>query len=139
MAHYIFVDHDARFAVDLSVVKGIETTKDLYCFCLDLLCKGLVILFGTENRVVVEDLSKDQFQEVNDRLKLLGIECMLDIIRIEEDVPMPERLKRMVSVYNMPDNLPLEDYKLELVSSKAIFQVSFHLFHNTGSKPCPRA
>lgn len=139
LAQYVFVDHDARLTIDLSVIQGIDVTKDLFFFCLDLLCKGLVLLFGTENRVVVEELTASQFQHVNDRLKLMGIECKLEVTPLVREVSMHERLSRMAAMYTMPENMLLQDYNLELVGNKSIFKISFHLFHNTGSTPCPRA
>jgi hypothetical protein len=140
LAQYVFVKHNPKYRIDLTVVKGLETSKDLFCFCLDLLCKGLVLLFGAEdNRVVVENLTRDQFDAVNERLRLMGIECKLDVQPIEAPLSIQERVRRLGEIYHMANDLPLADYVLELVSNQAIFKISFNVFHNTGDASCPRA
>lgn len=140
LAQYVFVRHDPKYRIDLTVVRGIETSKDLFCFCLDLMCKGLVLMFGAEdNKVVVENLRREQFDMVNARLKLMGIECKLDVQPLDAQVSIQERLRRLGAIYHMADDLPLADYALELVSNQAVFKISFNIFHNAGELPCPRA
>lgn len=139
-AEYVFLSHDPKYRIDLTVVKGLETPKDLFCFCLDLLCKGLVIMYGNgESRVLIEELTAEQFKSVNDRLGLLGIKCHLDVIPMESDVSYNDRLLRVAQIYSAPDNMPLEDYQIELVGNQATYKIKFSLFHNSGDRPCPRS
>lgn len=131
LAQYVFLKHDPTVNISLDVCTGLDTSKDLFTFFLDFVCKGLVLMHGNDTqRVVVDDLSMDQFKQVTDRMKLLGIECRLDLEPVPEPMPMAERIQRMMRIHSTPDNLNLEDYAMEIVGYKVIYRISFALFHN---------
>jgi hypothetical protein len=130
LAKYVFLKHDRSSKIDLNIQGSLETTKDLFCFCMDLLCKGLVLMFGENNRVNVESLSIEQFSAVNERLKLMGIECMLELIPIDEPLSIHEILERVQKIYDFPNNLQLAEYVFEIASEKHIYKIKFNVFHN---------
>ena len=61
----------------------LKNSKDIFCFCFDLFCKGLVYCYGYETkRVEIDQLSMEQIQYVIDKLGYTGI---MTIIQIETD------------------------------------------------------
>lgn len=131
LADFVFNKNHDNKRVELDI-NGLEDTRDLFCFCLDLMCKGLVMLFGTENRVAVNDLSQDQFRIMCDKMRCVGIECTLKIIQVE--IP-PETVVDLWSqnFLNMQRiqldaaHERLEDYTFNLQTLDHIYRISFKL------------
>jgi hypothetical protein len=73
LADYLFLRSPKDSILYLNI-NGLEGTKDIFCFCFDLFCKGLVLLFGQgHTRVAVDDITPQQFESVIEKLKLAGI------------------------------------------------------------------
>jgi hypothetical protein len=114
---------------------GVQNTKELFSFCLDLMCKGLVLLFGTDGRVCINDITMEQFAIVKRKMRLAGIACDLEVIPVEEQ---PETLLdlwtqnflNIQSVRTSPDNMGLNDYTFELQTVGFIYKIKFDLIHN---------
>lgn len=123
LADFVFLKnvHHAEIYLQLCEV---EDTKDLFFFCLDLFCKGLVLLYGQGSRVTLEDLTMEQFQEVQRKLRLAGIEVFLSTKpRPAEDGPEPATMVRVEE--HGTENL--DDFVFVVKSSTLVYQVHFEL------------
>ena len=102
---------------------GVENTKDLFCFLVDLLCKGLVILFSKElNRIEVDDLTLEDFQVVKKKMGLAGIDVILNLLPNEDHIPPSVNIR---DIDFLPENDPLETYKFRVVSFTIIYEIRF--------------
>lgn len=134
LAEFLFTKNDHNKQIDLSI-NGIENTRDFFCFCLDIMCKGLVLLFGKDNKVALNDLSLHDFEIVNTKMKCAGIKCLLKVYPIEEQ---PETLldlwtQNVLNVQNVrmcDENMKFEDYHFDIQTMESIYKISFQLTHN---------
>lgn len=145
LANFMFLKNVNNAIVELSL-GGIENNKDFFFFCLDLFCKGLVLLFGSERsdgvrKVDIETLSEDNFREVQHKMGLAGINVHLDVhvlgdegtSLIENDMP-PDvtHEKNAININDLqmePDHKDLKDYIFKIKMDKLIYFVHFELVH----------
>jgi len=105
LADFVFTKNinNAEIALDLH---GVEDIKDLFFFYLDLFCKGLVLLFGDGRHVNVEDITLEQFEVIQKKMKCLGINVMLDLQPVTEvNSNMPQYIS-YIRVKN-PEGVPI--------------------------------
>lgn len=114
---------------------GLENTRDLFYFCLDLLFKGLILLYGTDNKVCVDKLTLEQFNVVKSKLKCANIDCHLDINPI--DTPntqlanlWTQNFLNIHKAYTNPENMKLEDYSFDLQTLEFIYKIWFEIKYN---------
>lgn len=109
----------------------VENIQDLFFFCLDLFCKGLVMLYGSENRVCLEDLTMEQFVEVRKKMLLAGIEVTLNVEPIDLDGEEPSDATNqpvtMIRVIESTLNVSLSDYKFHVRTQKMMYTIHFDL------------
>lgn len=148
LANFMFTRNKNNALVELSL-GGIEHNKDLFFFCLDLFCKGLVLLFGEGGKVDVESLTEEKFDMVKQKMHLAGIEVKLEVAVIDEprskttislvsddDDNAPadiSPIKNSVNISELDlddDNKPLSEYVFRLKMDKMIFNVRFDLIHS---------
>lgn len=131
LADFVFTKNYENKSIQMHI-SGLEDTQDLFCFCLDLLCKGLVLLFGTDNKVSVNDLTGDQFHIIREKMKCIGIDCMLEMFSVElpaenfvdlwtQNYMNMERIRTEIKSQN------LEDYQFNLQTLETIYQIKFKL------------
>jgi hypothetical protein len=102
---------------------GIRNTHDLFIFLIDLLSKGLVLLYGDENKSVTLDCLN--FENLNYvKRKLLNAGIQLDI-QTKEAINMGVPVRPCI--IKSDDNDELENYCLRLVSQHMEYNVSFKL------------
>jgi hypothetical protein len=138
LADFMFKRNVNNVVLDLSL-GGIENNKDLFFFILDLFCKGLVLLFGGEQKSVdVDSITLDDFGTVKEKMGCAGININLayypnDIeLQDGEVVEMSKRaLLNLDEINNAPDNKPLEEYVFKLLTIKNQYIISFNLIHRT--------
>lgn len=155
LAEFVFVKNVNDAIISLTL-DGLENNKDLFYFCLDLFCKGLVRLFGNNNTVSVEDITHDQFTGIQKKLKNAGILVELSIREIhtsEADAPShdtsydtshdishdtdandqtsPTRIPvtNIPNIHELPDDLPLKEYCFILQNTTHSYKVTFELCH----------
>lgn len=150
LAQFLFQTNTCNAIIELRL-GGIEDNKDLFYFCLDLFCKGLVLLFGNDNRIIVNNISLEQFQKVKTKMANAGINVCLTVENNNSllehhetdntNVPntnMPSDLLasalypklNMDHIETLPNNLNLTDYKFEInLSETTTYIISFELFH----------
>lgn len=118
-AHFVFVGNrnNTSFVLNLP---GIETSKDLFFFLLDLLCKGLVILYGKgQSAIDLMSIDLDQFRYVCGKLACAGIVVVMRSEDLEESYgsgnnPSPQTRINMPQLLSMPETVPLRDFVLEI-------------------------
>ena len=133
-ARYIFLEHPSNVSIDISMADcNVNTSKDIFYFCMDLLLKGIVIMFGKDNKVNVDEISREQFDVVNRRLSLIGIRCTLAAEALEYPLSTIEALSRIRNMYSLPEDLDLKDYAFEISSGNTLYRIKFDLFHNAGN------
>jgi hypothetical protein len=129
LAKLMFLDNtqDARLELSLG---GIEHNKDLFYFCLDLFCKGLVFLFGSNNRVELDKLNEEQFGIVRKKMGNAGIDVQL---RLYEDIPDDGDRSVNINISHLeslPDNLDIGEYSFVIRTPLLVYNINFVLFHN---------
>lgn len=133
--------------------ESINTTKDLFYFCLDLFCKGLLYLFGDENnRVRIDTMTLSQIQEVIDKLGYTGIMTIIHVentsnfMKIKDEhgytvddlsltqnndvsITSPSQFVQgsLNNIKNQPDNQDLGLYKFHLVNKDMIYIIHFEI------------
>ena len=131
---------------------SLRSTKELFRFCLDLFCKGLVMCHGDENRKVeIDKLSLLQIQQVIDKLSYTGIMTVVRVltkegkntnnleIDLEEETLNTSLLdkqsvdaytilrKSVELIYTSPENNKLQDYNFNILVGDCVYSISFEI------------
>lgn len=114
---------DARLELELN---GIEDAKDLFCFCVDLMCKGLVMTCAEPGQTTVDldEVSMEQFVLLSRKMALGGIIVKLKVD--SNDLNTPSMID-MGSKYKDPNKYDLSDYEFTITTPKHIYTVGFEL------------
>ncbi len=133
LARILFLDMPADMTVQISL-PNIDTSKQLFFLLLDLFIKGLVMLFsrpvpggGPVQCICVHEITEQQFERIAKCMAVAGIECKRtrtadpDVKAASVNI---EDLKRL------PDDLPLESYRIEARTRGHIHHVWFRIVHN---------
>lgn len=155
LADFMFVKNKNNSLIELEL-NGVEDNKDLFFFLVDLFCKGLVLLFGTNNKVEISDLSMEDFNNVKQKMALAGVDVNLHIVELEdteddnaddktedaaadnsiEDTDAPDDIEPVNKYVNFndlekePNNKPLSDYVFKLKQQKMVYNIYFKLTQN---------
>lgn len=131
LAQFLFlVNKDTSIYLSLH---GLEDNKDMFYFCVDLFSKGLVLLFGDENKVEINSITHDQFSIVKQKLARAGIQVFLatyEDIPIDDDEPRAMHQVNIPQLESLPNDLPLKEYVFTLRSCNQVYQIHFDLLHN---------
>jgi len=130
LAEFIFTKNVNNATIELSL-HGLENGKDFFYFCLDLFCKGLIVMFGNGlPHVNIQDLTPNQFEMFRDKFRLAGINTVLEILPPDLSIGPDELYINTSEIQEADDHLKLEDYKFILKSHQSTYVVHFELFHN---------
>lgn len=151
LADFMFTKNTNNALIELSL-GGIENNKDLFFFCLDLFCKGLVILHGTDNKVNLDSITMEQFGDIKNKMELAGIQVNLELIAIPENenttislisdedcISEPDDVQAITNSININeieqeyDHKQLNEYIFRLKMDKFIFLITFNLIHKTSA------
>jgi hypothetical protein len=127
-ANFLFKENINNAIIKLTL-EEIKNNKDLFFFLVDLLCKGLVMLFGNNNKVELESLSIDNFQIIKQKMSLAGINVLLDLQPNNANLEYA-KLNLEEIENTKPDNLDLKLYHFTIENNIFIYTISFELFHN---------
>jgi hypothetical protein len=129
LVEFIFIRNVNDAVIEMSFDSDeISTSKDLFYFCLDLFCKGLVVLYGNgSNAVELEKLSIENFQFMHKKLLNAGIEVILNVIPKEPTEEEQIARINLTELNSQPDNLNLEQYKLCIDSVPISYEIRFKL------------
>jgi len=120
--------HDKKVELSLG---GVQNQKDFFFFLLDLFCKGLILLHGDDRRVIIENLTMDDFGLVKKKMYLAGIDVHLDVhpreVDVSQDKPCELNLQDLES---KDDNLDLKSYVFTVKTMQLVINVKFSIFHN---------
>ena len=126
LVQFIFVDNVRDSLVQLNLPNGengIRDNHDLFVFFMDLLCKGLVMLYGGEdNKVPLESVTHEQLVYVTRKLKNAGIALSVDIKHVETHDGTKLTLPPCILKGETGE---LSDYKMRLVSSNVEYTIKF--------------
>lgn len=132
LAEFMFVKNINNVVLDLSL-GGIENNKDLFCFFLDLFCKGLVMMFGNgSNSVSIEDITLDNFQQLKEKMLCAGISTNLQVFPadIPDESEQPQRAMLNLDEINATtDDKALDQYEFKVTNTQNTYIVSFNLVH----------
>jgi hypothetical protein len=146
LASFMFIKNKNNAIIELSL-GGIQNNKDLFFFCLDLFCKGLVHLFGDNGKVHVDQLTMEQFAIVKQKMSLAGIDVILNIIRLPKDIHVeyetnldsdvsPPDIKEHPTAINISEidseldsNKPMSEYIFKLKMHDIVYNINFQLVH----------
>lgn len=126
---FMFLDNinDAKISIQLGD-SNVKTAKDLFFFFVDLLIKGIVLLFGGgEKSVLIDDLSHDDIKLLVKKFANIGLALNVDITprtKSPGEVPAPEKN----IVYELCEGGTddrLEAYRLRLLNAASTIRVSF--------------
>lgn len=136
LAKFIFVENTENKLVGIQIVEGIQNTFDMFSFCVDLLYKGLHLLYGTEKvfengtkrmTVRIEDITMDQFMKIKEKLRLAAIEVNLSIT---EGVTKPNCIYTEIEMSQSETPPVLEQHHMIVSTEKRTYDISFKLIHN---------
>lgn len=129
---FMFVKNINNAIIELSL-EGIENNKDLLCFFIDTMCKGLVILFGENNRLELDNdrITADDFELIRKKMALAGIAINLSVTENIDNIPAHVNIRELD---NYPDNLELGDFTFNVVTINNIYSIKFELIHTLSRK-----
>lgn len=125
LSDFIFLKNKNDAIIELEL-GGVENNKDLFCFLLDLFCKGLVKVYGVNNQVEIDNLQMSDFMFLKKKLECAGIRIILDVKPNTEELPLGVN---STQIKNLPDNLQLGEYRFMVVSKLHIINIHYELFH----------
>jgi hypothetical protein len=127
LAKFVYVANtsDARINIDLC---GLEDAKDLFCFCVDLLCKGFVFICSettTTKSINLDSITTEQFSKVAKKLGCTGILVQL-VVKPNNDNLSPS--VTMGDEFNSltPPRL-LKDYNFFITTTKRLYTINFDI------------
>lgn len=132
LAEFMFTRNTNNAQLQLSL-GGIENNKDLFFFCLDIFCKGLVLMFGKgSNSVNVEDITMDNFAAIREKMLCAGIDVKLTTYPadIDDEHPVQKPAINLDEINQTDNDIPLHEYEFKLTNATMIYVISFKIVHN---------
>lgn len=128
LAGFVFLHNVHDAVIELSM-EGIRNNKDLFYFCLDLFCKGLVMLFGDDrNRVDLDGLDMVKFSVVRHKMLLAGIDTLLQVETKEPD-PTSNVYLNLKDIELQRDDELLHKFRFKIHTRRTVYTISFDLRH----------
>lgn len=141
LATFIFTQNTDNNQLYINIT-SLKTHKQLFFLLFDLFCKGLLMLYGSDNKLLLNKLEMSQFDEIRQRLKLAHIDLvmeqyddstakLLDLIP-EEDIPNKETAiirSSLNAIHGMRDDADLKDYQFNLYMNDTLFCIHFDVTH----------
>jgi hypothetical protein len=126
LSRFIFKDNINDAIIELSL-GGVENNKDLFCFFVDLLCKGLILTFGEESsRLDLDKLTLEDFKKIQHKMSLAGINVILHLKENTNHEPSSVNIKE---IEHIPDESPLSDFIFRVTSPLFIYRIQFEIVH----------
>jgi hypothetical protein len=158
LAKFIFIDNKDNHTIDLIIEEGCSSTKELFFICVELLTKGLKLLYaGTDDKVDLKNITMDQLKYIKSKLLLVKIDFEINMIEnknfiieinnkdndsnnenindsslTEEEKYNLKILKQLItSVDELDDNLSLNEYCFKIELDDSIYMVNFSLHRHS--------
>jgi hypothetical protein len=148
LAKYIFVENVNDNYVHIEV-DGIGNAHDMFCFCVELMYKGLHLLYGNDVQdgenvkhvINIDNISIEQFATFQRKMRLAGVDVSLQVIPIEDtsqappirdmhteiEMPLPPHISMS---HGFPPEIELSNHHLVLTTEKSKYDISFKLIYN---------
>lgn len=141
---FVFLENDCDAKADISL-HGLNTTKQLFMFCFDMLCAGLLIFHANESgELCLEDITAEDFGIIKKKMENVGIRVLFERIDLPEKLDLPAAILDLNTQNNLnmqalmaeDENLPdLKDYVFELQTLEYILKIRFEVFHAVPDPP----
>jgi hypothetical protein len=132
LAEFMFLKNENNVVLELSL-GGIENNKDLFCFLLDIFCKGLVLMFGNGTKSVnIEDITLDNFTKIKEKMLCAGININLQMFPsdiIDDTGVAPQAQLNLDEINMADDNIQLQEYEFKVMNATTTYVISFNLVH----------
>jgi hypothetical protein len=136
LANFIFIKNSENKEIYLNI-QSLKTTKELFFFLFDIFCKGIVLLFGKNNKMKLNNLEPDQFDKIKEKLKYAHINLIMttydeDTAKLLDLVPEDVKEKNVIQesikeILNMEDNNDLISYMFKLYMNDTLFCINFEI------------
>ena len=129
LAQFIFLKNESESKIAMTI-PDLSNNKELFFFTLDLFCRGLVMLFGHDGKVVIEELREKDFEIIKHKLGLAGILTNLrvtphdDVSLAKFYVEPPINSREIESLDN---DLELTEYVFTVSTQQLLYHVNFSL------------
>jgi hypothetical protein len=146
MSNRIFKHNDQGYEMLLGLDQSVKTNKELFSFCFQLFCNGLVLLYGDEQKVLLNALSMEQLDTIRKKMKCVHIHVKIAtydldtayLLDIVEKPTSPQNqlrpnegsvlAKSMAAIRTQGENDALEDYALTLMMHGNVMQIHFEIY-----------
>jgi hypothetical protein len=134
LANYIFcINENTEIILD---IKSLKTNKEFFFFCFDLFCKGLVLLFGENNKLLLNNLTENQFDIIKLKFKyahiflhteIYDIETahLIDIIDKDKQDARQFLLDSIDNLKRLDDNLDIKEYNFNILLNDNVISLCF--------------
>ena len=139
LANFIFLENKTDKYINIEI-DGIRDSRDMFMFCLELLYKGISMMYDTQQTGIdIDGLTEDQFKAIKQKLLLAGIDVNLHMEPIRSPVVITHPTKQhvvdepIVLGSTQPQTYTLEHHHLVISTERAMYDISFALVHNTAA------
>jgi hypothetical protein len=143
LAETIFIKnrYDADMTFDINQhISGKQLSQLLYT----LFMKGLVLLFGKDQKIVLNQVTEDQLEHVSNKLRLAHIKTLVEVVDKQTAILLdyiPENTHGIpLELYVMkenqsehlrkPDNTDIREYVFQLFMNGRLIRVSFDIMRS---------
>lgn len=121
LSEFIFKQNNHNSKVVLQS-DDFHTTKDLFSFCIDLMCKGLLLNMDLQcNEIDIQKISIEEFNRVSERMLLAGIKVNIQTLDNNDN------LIPAINIIEKVNHSQLSDYCLQIIGPKNINNIIFDL------------
>ena len=141
LENYIFIHntHDNQLLININCLKK---QKELFFLLFDLFCKGLILMYGENNRMTLNTLGMEQFDEVKRKLKCAHIHLNLilydkEMAELLDLIPkdMDDHYERNIITHSLgkirsaDENMDLKEYVFNLFMNETLYCINFDILH----------
>lgn len=124
LANFLFIQNKNDAVIELNL-GGIKNTFDLFCFLLNILCKGIVLMFSPDTmKFDIDSITSEQFAVATTKLANAGILCDVDVSSNSTNKTAS------VNFDSIDDNkTELKDHAAVITTADKILKITFRLKH----------
>jgi hypothetical protein len=153
LARFIFLNNTNNNSIDMVIHQDVYSSKQLFYICVELLTKGLQLLYSDNNgKVTLQSITLDQINFVKNKLKLAKINFEVDIINTDDillsidsdneqkytylhkDNPLYTKYNELlnnliITTEYLDDDLNLNEYCFTITLKNSIYFIKFNLLN----------
>ena len=135
LSSYIFLKNRFNKKIVIDIKKGLSNTNDLFHLCLDLFCKGIVLMHGYDGKIELNNLTIDDLSVVVTKLENANIRTNINIQNVNEMIE-----KSIINTSDPRDIITcslnytqsctsenLDDYEFRLIIDDNLYLISFEI------------